>query len=69
MAVGPSLAFLNINIALASSTIGVVALVVTIIGLKLGTKASKMIGKRAEAIGGIIFLAIGLRILLSHVLQ
>ena len=68
LAVGLSFAFLNVNIALASPTIGVVALVVTIIGFKLGRRASKLIGKRAEAIGGIILLAIGLRILLSHIL-
>ena len=69
LAVGLSFAFLSVNIALASPIIGVVAFVVTIIGFKLGKKASKLIGKRAEIIGGIILLAIGLRILLSHILQ
>lgn len=69
LAVGLSFAFLNLNIALASPTIGVVAFVVTIIGFKLGRRAGQVIGKRAEAIGGIILLAIGLRILLSHILQ
>jgi len=68
LAVGLSFAFLNVNIALASPTIGAVAFVVTIIGFKLGRRAGKLIGKRAEAIGGIILLAIGLRILLSHIL-
>jgi putative Mn2+ efflux pump MntP len=68
LAVGLSFAFLNVNIALASPTIGAVAFVVTIIGFKLGRRAGQLIGKRAEAIGGIILLAIGLRILLSHIL-
>jgi len=68
LAVGLSFAFLNINIALASPTIGAVAFVITIIGFKLGRRAGKLIGKRAEAIGGIIILAIGFRILLSHIL-
>jgi len=68
LAVGLSFAFLNVNIALASPTIGAVAFIATIIGFKLGRRAGKLIGKRAEAIGGIILLAIGLRILLSHVL-
>jgi len=68
LAVGLSFAFLNVNIALASPTIGAVAFVVTITGFKLGRRAGQLIGKRAEAIGGIILLAIGLRILLSHVL-
>ncbi len=68
LAVGLSFAFLNVNIALASPTIGAVAFVVTIRGFKLGRRAGQLIGKRAEAIGGIILLAIGLRILLSHIL-
>ena len=68
LAVGLSFAFLKVNIALASPTIGVVAFVVTTIGFVLGKKASKLIGKRAEAIGGIVLLAIAFRILLSHIL-
>jgi len=68
LAVGLSFAFLNVNIALASPIIGAVAFMVTIIGFKLGTKATKSIGKRAEAIGGAILLVIALRILLSHIL-
>jgi putative Mn2+ efflux pump MntP len=68
LAVGLSFAFLNVNIAQASSIIGAVAFVATIIGFKLGNKAGKSIGRRAEAIGAIILLAIALRILLSHIL-
>jgi putative Mn2+ efflux pump MntP len=68
LAIGLSFAFLDVNIALASLTIGVVAFVVTIIGFKLGKRASKLIGKRAEAIGAIILLGIAFRILLSHIL-
>ena len=69
LAVGLSFAFLNVDIALASPTIGAIAFVVTITGFRLGKRTSKLIGKRAEAIGGIILLAIGLRILLDHILQ
>ena len=68
LAVGLSFAFLNINIIMASLIIGAVALLVTTIGFMVGKKASEVIGKRAEAIGGIILLAIGIRILLSHLL-
>ena len=68
LAVGLSFAFLKVNIAMASLTIGVVAFLVTTIGFVVGKRASKIIGKRAEAIGGIILLAIALRILLSHIL-
>ncbi len=68
LAVGLSFAFLKVNIALASPTIGVVAFIATAIGFVLGKKASKLIGRRAETIGAIILLAIAFRILLSHLL-
>ena len=68
LAVGLSFAFLEVNIAMASLTIGAVAFLVTTIGFLVGKRASKIIGKRAEALGGIILLAIALRILLSHIL-
>ncbi len=68
LAVGLSFAFLKVNIVLASLIIGIIALLVTAIGFILGRKASRLIGQRAEAVGGIILLGIGLRILLSHIL-
>ena len=68
LAVGLSFAFLKVDMVLASLTIGVVAFVVTTFGFMLGKKAHKLIGKRAETIGGIILLAIAFRILLSHLL-
>ena len=68
LAVGLSFAFLHINLALASVTIGVTALVITFIGFLTGKKLGELVGKRAEIIGGIILIAIGLRILLEHLL-
>jgi len=68
LAVGLSFAFLKVDIALASPTIGIIAFIVTTIGFILGRRASKLIGKRAEAIGALILLAIAFRILLSHIL-
>ena len=67
LAVGLSLAFLEVNIVLASSIIGIVAFLITMIGFALGKKAGKLLGRRAEAIGGVILIIIGLRTLLSHV--
>lgn len=66
LAVGLTFAFLEVNITLASVTIGVVAFLVTVIGFLAGRKAGKLMGKRAKAIGGLILIAIGLRILLTH---
>lgn len=66
LAVGLSFAFLQVNIAGASLTIGLVAFAVTIIGLFLGRRVGALVGKRAEIVGGLVLIAIGLRILLAH---
>ena len=68
LAVGLTFAFLKVNIVLASLTIGAVALVATAVGFLLGRKAGKLMGKRAEAIGGAILIGIGIKILLSDIL-
>jgi putative Mn2+ efflux pump MntP len=68
MAVGLSLAFLQVNIALAALTIGLVALAVTATGFASGRRLGALVGKRAEAIGGAILIIIGIRLLLEHLL-
>ncbi len=68
LAVGLSFALLKVNIMLAILTIGVITFLVTVIGFLLSRKVGKLVGKRAEAIGGLILIGIGLRILLSHIL-
>ncbi len=68
LAVGLSFAVLDIQVAVASPIIGVVALMITIIGFQAGKRAGKLMGKRAEILGGLILIAIAFRILLSHLL-
>ncbi|MDD4923294.1 MAG: manganese efflux pump MntP family protein [Dehalococcoidales bacterium] len=68
LAVGLTFAFLEVNIAVASGVIGVTAFLISILGFLLGRKAGKVLGKRAELIGGLVLIAIGLRILISHLL-
>ena len=68
LAVGLTFSLLEVNIALASSVIGITAVLATIIGFALGKRVGKLFGKRAEAIGGVVLIAIGLRILLTHIL-
>jgi putative Mn2+ efflux pump MntP len=68
LAVGLTFAFLEVNIVLACSIIGLVAFGVTIVGFTVGRKVGAWLGKYTEAIGGIILIAIGLRVLLTHIL-
>jgi putative Mn2+ efflux pump MntP len=69
LAVGISFAFLQVNLAIASVTIGVVAFIISIGGFLGGKKLGELVGKRAEIIGGIILIIIGVRILLEHLLH
>ncbi len=68
LAVGLSFSFLSVNIGAASAIIGVVAFLVTVLGFLIGKKAGRMLGKRAETIGGLVLIGIGVRILVSHLL-
>jgi putative Mn2+ efflux pump MntP len=68
LAVGLSFAFLSVSIVVPVVTIGVVAALITGVGFLVGRKVSRVLGERAETLGGIILIGIGLRILLSHLL-
>jgi putative Mn2+ efflux pump MntP len=68
LVVGLSFAFLKVNIVTACLIIGVVAFGVTIAGFTLGARIKRLLGRYAEAVGGVILIAIGLRVLLSHTL-
>ncbi len=68
LAVGLSFAFMEVNLTLACTTIGLVAFIITLFGFFVGKRLGSVVGKRAEMIGGIILIIIGLRILLEHLL-
>jgi manganese efflux pump family protein len=68
LAVGLALAFEDINIWLAAGIIGVTAITISGIGFLIGRKVSGLLGKRAETVGGLVLIGIGIRILLTHLL-
>jgi putative Mn2+ efflux pump MntP len=65
-AVGLSLAVLNVGIIYPAIVIGLVAGGMSLLGLALGSRLGKTFGKRMEIIGGIILIAIGARVVISH---
>jgi putative Mn2+ efflux pump MntP len=65
-AVGLSLAAIQQQILYPSIIIGAVALVMTLLGTKVGPVIGKVAGKRAELIGGLILIFIGIKILTEH---
>ena len=66
LAVGVSLGVLNQHIWYPSLIIGIVAGLVTILGIKLGCRIGLRFSKNMEIIGGIILIGIGLKIVLDH---
>lgn len=68
LVVGVSLAFTNANIWLALLIIGAITFLVAMIGMLLGKNVNGKFGKKAEILGGVILIGIGLKILLGHLL-
>ncbi len=65
-AVGLSLALLHGNILPAALAIGLASAALGLLGSLLGGRLGKLFGKRMEILGGLILLAIGFRVLWSH---
>jgi len=66
LAVGISLAVISMQILLPALIIGIVASGLTTVGMLLGRRIGAAWGKRVEVLGGLILIAIGIRILIEH---
>jgi len=68
LAVGLSLAFLDSGVVTASISIGVICCAISLAGFYTGKKMGDLISRRAEKVGGIVLIAIGIRILVIEIL-
>ncbi len=66
LAVGVGLAFVDVNIFVAALAIGLATMTMVTIGVMLGRVLGTMVGKRAEIIGGIVLMLVGVTILYEH---
>ena len=66
MAVGISFVALQVNVLSASLAIGVITCIISTVGVIIGKKVGGLFKKGAEVFGGIILVAIGVKILLEH---
>lgn len=66
MAVGVGLAFVEVNIALVASVVGVCTFTLVTAGVMSGRALGDLVGRRAEAAGGLILLLVGVAILVGH---
>jgi manganese efflux pump family protein len=68
LAVGLSLAMLGASIVVPAIVIGLVAAAFTTSGMVLGRRIGSLWGRRVEVLGGLILLAIGVKIVIEHTL-
>ncbi|HEY8419863.1 MAG TPA: manganese efflux pump MntP family protein [Clostridia bacterium] len=66
-AVGMGLTVENLNIYISSLIIALVTFVICLISSKIGNRLGEKFEKRALIIGGILLIAIGLKILIEHI--
>lgn len=66
LAVGVTLAFLQVNIWLSAFFIGVVTFAMSAVGAAFGSRLGERYGRKAELAGGIILICLGLEILFEH---
>jgi len=67
-AVGISFAFLNIKVWFSGIIVGVVTFLASMIAIRIGKSAGKRLGQKVELVGGLILIAIGVKIFLEHTL-
>ncbi len=66
LAVGFSFAMLRVTVWFPSVVIGLVSLAVTAVGMQIGSRLGERFGRRMEILGGLVLIAIGLKILVEH---
>jgi len=66
LAVGITFAFLKVNVLFAILAIGIITFTLSLIGVKIGNKFGDKYESKAELMGGIILILMGVKILLEH---
>jgi len=68
LAVGVTFAFLQTNIWLSSSIIGIIAFAMSFVGVKIGCVVGDRFNGVAKRMGGILLIGMGVKILIEHLL-
>ena len=66
LAVGIIFALFEVNVLLAVTIIGLITFIISIIGVKIGNRFGDKYQSKAELMGGIILILLGIKILLEH---
>ena len=68
LAVGVSFAFLQVSIFSSAAAIGVITMLLSMIGLRLGNIVGCRFKSKAELFGGLVLIAMGGKILIEHLM-
>jgi len=66
LAVGFSFSILKVPVVFPAAVIGVVCFLMTAIGMLFGKGLAKLFGRKVEIFGGLVLIAIGVKILIDH---
>ncbi len=66
LVVGVSLAFVDVSIVPTALMIGLATLVMVTFGVMLGRVLGRLVGQRAEIVGGLVLIGIGTALLFEH---
>ena len=66
LAIGITMAFLDVNILTAVLAIGIITFAISVLGVKIGNIFGDKYEKKAEVVGGVILILMGTKILLEH---
>ena len=66
LAVGVGLAFVEVHIVWVAAAIGMATFMMVTVGVMLGRALGAIVGRRAEILGGLLLVGIGIAILFEH---
>ena len=66
LAIGITFECLKIHIVMPVITIGLITFIISVIGVKIGNQFGDKYWKKAEIMGGVILILLGIKILLEH---
>jgi putative Mn2+ efflux pump MntP len=69
LVVGIGFALLRVDILSAVVIIGLVTFILSIIGIRTGRRLGVYLGRKAEIFGGVVLIAMGIKILIEHLVK
>ncbi len=66
LAVGITFATMAVSVLFASAIIGVMTFTISLLGVYLGSRLGNLLGNKAEIVGGLVLIGIGVKILIEH---